>query len=133
MGTASKETALKAVAEEIRRCGKCKAGKEGLAVPGEGSADAKIMFVGEAPGLQESLTGRPFIGRSGKLLTRLLTEIGIARQDVFITSACKYFPGRRAPTPAEIALEKPFLMRQIKIIDPTVIVLLGNTAIKALL
>lgn len=129
----NKRAALQKIANNIKNCKKCKAGKTGLAVPGEGSPDAKLMFVGEAPGLQESLTGRPFIGRSGKLLTRLLTEIGIDRKDVFITSACKYFPGRRAPTPAEIAQEKPFLDRQIKIIDPKLIVLLGNTAIKALL
>lgn len=134
MTPAQKSNLLAKVAAEIKACKNCQEGLEpGLAVPGEGNSDAAVVFVGEAPGSEEAKTGRPFIGRSGKLLTRLLAGIGIDRRDVFITSVCKYFPGRRAPTSAEIDQEKPFLLKQLQIIDPQIVVLLGNTAIKGLL
>jgi uracil-DNA glycosylase len=124
---------LKEIEKEIEKCRVCKKGMSGKAVPGEGNPEAKIIFIGEAPGRQEALTGRPFIGRSGNLLTKLLAKIKIDRKDVFITSPVKYYPGQRAPTPIEIAHGKVHLLKQIKIITPKYIVLLGNTAMKALL
>jgi len=128
-----KEKALKRIAEEIKRCKECKKGKYGLAVPGEGNPNAKIVFVGEAPGYTESKTGRPFIGRAGKFLTKLLNSVGIKRENVFITSPVKYYPGRRAPTKKEIMHGMLHTRKQIEIIDPRVIVLLGKVAIFAFL
>lgn len=124
---------LNRIARLISRCPKCKEGKSGLPVPGEGDPRAKLMFIGEAPGRKEADTGRPFVGRSGMLLTRYLTEVGIDRSKVFITSPVKYYPGPRAPTPSEIAHGKTHLLAQIKAIKPELIVLLGATAMKTLL
>ncbi|HKZ45187.1 MAG TPA: uracil-DNA glycosylase [archaeon] len=124
---------LKKVAGEISRCRECKKNKSGLPVPGEGNPDAKVMFVGEAPGIEESKTGRPFVGRAGKFLTKMLDSIGINRKEVYITSPVKYFPGRRAPTDEEIAHGRIHLIKQIKIIRPKMIVPLGNVALKALI
>lgn len=128
-----KRNTLTEISKEIEKCRECRKGKSGKAVVGEGSPNAKIMFIGEAPGRKEAETGRPFIGRSGQLLTKLLQTIGIDRKDVFITSPVKYYPGKRAPTAKEIEHGKKHLGKQIKIIGPELIVLLGNTAIKALL
>lgn len=91
------------------------------------------MFIGEAPGREESLSGRPFIGRSGRFLTELLSSIGISRKDVYITSPVKYFPGYRAPTNMEITHGGVHLQKQIEIIDPKLIVLLGNVAARGVL
>lgn len=124
---------LKKIAEEIGKCSKCKEGKFGLPVPGEGSVAAKIMFIGEAPGRKEAETGRPFVGRSGKLLTELLALIGIDRKNVFITSPVKYYPGKRTPKISEIKHGKIHLFAQIKAIKPKLIVLLGRVAHKALI
>lgn len=128
-----KTRALDAITTKIEMCKQCKEDTSGLPVPGEGNPEATLMFVGEAPGYQESITGKPFIGRAGKLLTRLLTEISIDRKDVYITSPVKYFPGRRTPKPAEIAHGKTHLIEQIAVIEPKLIVLLGNSAIRAVL
>lgn len=98
-----------------------------LPVPGEGNPSAKIMFVGEAPGLNEAKTGRPFCGASGKFLDILLGSIGLKREGVFITSIVKDRPpDNRDPKPAEIAVYAPFLDKQIEIIQPKVIVTLGR-------
>lgn len=129
----SKEKALNKIATEIAFCHKCQQGMSGLPVPGEGSVNAKLMFIGEAPGIEESKTGRPFIGRSGKLLTQMLLEIDLKRDQVFITSPVKYFPGRRAPTSQEIVHGHTHLLAQIAVIQPKIIVLMGTTAVKALL
>jgi DNA polymerase len=102
-------------------------------VPGEGSPDAKLMILGEAPGQNENKTGRPFIGRAGKLLEKVLGEVGMRREDVFITSIVKHYPGMRAPNPAEIALSLPLTRKQIEVIQPKIILLLGNVALKAML
>lgn len=103
-------------------------------VIGEGSHDAKIMFIGEAPGRTEAETGRPFAGAAGKILDELLASIGIARADVYITNVVKDRPPmNRDPLPEEITLYAPFLDRQIKIIQPKVIVLLGRHSMKAIL
>jgi DNA polymerase len=98
-----------------------------LPVIGEGSHDAKIMFVGEAPGANEAKTGRPFVGAAGKVLEKLLQSVGIERKDVYITNIVKDRPpGNRDPFPDEIALYAPFLDRQIKAIKPKVIATLGR-------
>ena len=96
-------------------------------VIGEGSHDAKIMFIGEAPGANEAKTGRPFVGRAGQLLNKLLEGVGIKREDVYITNIVKDRPPEnRDPFPDEIALYAPFLDRQIKALKPKVIATLGR-------
>ena len=96
-------------------------------VIGEGSHDAKIMFVGEAPGRNEAKTGRPFCGTAGKVLDELLEHVGIKRSDVYITNIVKDRPQEnRDPTPEEIEIYGPFLDRQIEILQPKVICALGR-------
>jgi DNA polymerase len=100
-------------------------------VVGEGSHDAHIVFIGEAPGETEAKTARPFCGRSGKILDELLASIGLDRQSVYITNLVKDRPqNNRDPEPEEIALYAPFLDRQIDIIQPKVIGLLGRHSMK---
>ncbi|MFA6404382.1 MAG: uracil-DNA glycosylase [Candidatus Paceibacterota bacterium] len=96
-------------------------------VVGEGSHDATIMFVGEAPGLHEAKSGKPFCGASGKFLTELIESIGLTRDKVYITNIVKDRPPEnRDPTPEEIAIYSPFLDRQVQIIKPKVIATLGR-------
>lgn len=96
-------------------------------VPGEGSPDASIVFVGEAPGKQEDLTGKPFVGASGKVLEELLEGIGLKRKDVFITSVLKYRPPKnRDPFAPEKIASMPFLLRQLRVIKPKLVVTLGR-------
>ena len=101
---------------------------------GYGNPDAKLMIIGEAPGKDEDLQGKPFVGRSGKLLTQALKECGIERDQIFITNTVKCRPpNNRAPKPDEIAFyKKTFLEHEITIIKPTVILTLGATALKTL-
>lgn len=100
-------------------------------VVGEGSLSAHIMFVGEAPGETEAKTARPFCGRSGKMLDTLLASIGLGRESVYITNLVKDRPeDNRDPKPEEIALYAPYLDRQIDIIQPRVIGLLGRHSMK---
>ncbi len=129
----NKEKELNKVAKEIESCKICKVGKIGKAVPGEGNADAKIVFLGEAPGKKEAESGKPFIGRAGKLLRSMLKELHIKDEDVFITSPVKYLPTYVTPTDADIEHGKKHLFKQLKIIEPEIIVLMGNTAVKAVL
>jgi uracil-DNA glycosylase family 4 len=127
-------TELEKLHAKIRQCKKCRLSKNGKTVPGEGSDNAKIMFIGEAPGRVESETGRPFVGRAGQLLTELIESIDLKRPDVFITSPVKHRPpNNRRPKGDEIEACIPYLWEQIKIIKPKVIVLLGNTAIRTIL
>lgn len=103
-------------------------------VIGEGSHYAKIMFIGEAPGRTEAQTGRPFAGAAGKVLDELLASIGIPRTDVYITNVVKDRPPmNRDPLPEEISLYAPFLDRQLEIIQPKTIVLLGRHSMRAIL
>lgn len=96
-------------------------------VPGEGNPSAAVVFVGEAPGKQEDLTGRPFVGASGKVLSQLLMNIGLQREDVFITSIVKHRPPKnRDPSPAEKAAYWPYLLRQLRVIQPKIVVPLGR-------
>ncbi len=100
---------------------------------GAGSADADLLFVGEAPGRSEDEQGVPFVGAAGKLLTELLGEVGIAREDVFIANVLKCRPpDNRNPLPEEIERCSPWLWRQIELIEPTLVVTLGNFATKLL-
>jgi len=125
---------LEKLHSKIRVCKKCDLYRNGNAVPGEGAADAKIIFIGEAPGRTEAETGRPFVGRAGRLLTELIESIGLKRKGVFITSPVKHRPpGNRKPKQNEIDVCMPYLTKQIEIINPRVIVLLGSTAMYALL
>ena len=100
---------------------------------GMGNADADLMFVGEAPGRDEDLQGKPFVGRAGRLLDQLLEEIGIPRSEVFIANVlmCRP-PGNRDPLPEEIEECKPHLMRKIELIEPKMICTLGNFATKTI-
>jgi len=113
---------------EITNCRKCAISySRKNPVPGEGSLNAEIMFIGEAPGGREDELGRPFVGAAGNLLTKLLNEIGLERSDVFIGNVLKCRPpGNRDPTEEEIDNCLPFLIRQIKLIQPRVIVTLGR-------
>jgi DNA polymerase len=96
-------------------------------VIGEGSHDAKVIFIGEAPGKNEAKTGKPFCGASGKVLDQLLSHINVSRQDVYITNVVKDRPtNNRDPKPEEIKIYAPFLDRQIEIIKPKVIATLGR-------
>jgi uracil-DNA glycosylase len=100
---------------------------------GNGSADADLMFVGEAPGHHEDLQGLPFVGRAGQLLDQLLGDIGLSRNDVFVANVLKCRPpGNRDPQQDEIDTCKPYLNRQIELIEPSVICTLGNFATKLL-
>jgi uracil-DNA glycosylase len=128
-----KQKKLNAIAEEIAHCKICKTGKSGLPVPGEGAPDANIVFLGEAPGKSEAQTGRPFIGRSGKYLRSLIKDAGIDESEFFITSPVKYLPDRGTPDPDDIKHGKTHLDKQLKVIDPLLIVLLGNVAARATL
>jgi len=128
-----KGKALQKIAREIGRCSLCKKGGAGKAVPGEGNADARIVFIGEAPGKEEAKTGRPFVGRSGKFLRSLMAEIGLDAQELFITSPVHYLPLRGTPSKESILHGREHLFKQLSVIDPRFIVLLGNTACSAML
>jgi len=129
----NKETELHRIAEQIARCRLCRKGCTGKAVPGEGNADARVMFIGEAPGREEAKTGRPFVGRSGKLLRQTIREIGLSEDEVFITSPVHCLPDRGTPSRAMVLHGREHLLEQIGVIQPDIIVLLGNTACTALL
>lgn len=108
------------------------AGLEALSdnlVFGEGNPDAQLMLIGEAPGEDEDLSGRPFVGRAGQLLDKILASVGLARETLYITNIVKYRPpGNRNPTPQEIAASEPLLLEQIKLVRPQIIATLGNIA-----
>ena len=101
---------------------------------GEGNPDADVMFIGEAPGAEEDRTGRPFVGRAGQKLDDMITAMGIRREDVYIANILKSRPpDNRTPLAGEVAGCSPFLIEQIRIIEPSVIVTLGNPATKFIL
>lgn len=122
------ERSLQKIAREIQRCRICKQGKRGKAVPGEGSARSRVMFVGEAPGKEEAELGRPFVGRSGKFLRGQIAAIGLGPRDAFITSPVKYLPKRGTPTVRDIRHGATHLRDQIDIIKPKIVLLLGRVA-----
>jgi len=127
---------LDRISSEVRICTKCDLYKERkMAVPGEGPADARVMFIGEGPGAQEDLTGRPFVGSAGKLLTELLGSIGLDKSSVFITNIVKCRPpNNRPPRKTEIeTCVSLYLQPQIRVINPKIVVPLGTPAIKTLM
>lgn len=131
---AERRDALVELYREVVKCARCPlAETRTKAVFGAGNADADLMFVGEAPGAEEDRQGLPFVGRAGQLLSELLGGIGLTREDVFICNVLKSRPpGNRDPLPAEIEACQPYLWRQIELIQPRVIVTLGNFATKLL-
>lgn len=125
---------LKEVWREASTCTKCPLSETRQTVVfGAGNADAELMFVGEAPGANEDRGGLPFIGQAGRLLDRLLQEVGLERSDVFIANVLKCRPpGNRDPRPAEIETCRDYLHRQVELIEPKVICTLGNFSTKLL-
>lgn len=126
---------LAAVAAEIGPCRKCQLGSiRKNPVPGEGHPRARIMFVGEAPGADEDAQGRPFVGRAGQLLDKIIAACGLRRDEVFIGNILKCRPPEnRDPRPEEIISCLPYLQRQIEAINPDILVALGGHAAKTLL
>ncbi len=128
-------TSLGALEPVIDACRKCQLGSSRLhSVPGEGNPKARLVLVGEAPGATEDETGRPFVGRAGKLLEDILAAIGLKREDVFICNVLKCRPpGNRTPEPLEVTACSPYLHRQLELIGPRVILAMGLPAAHALL
>src|SRR3990167_10184281 len=136
MTQTSKVKELAAIAAKIEKddpTPELKAGATHL-VPGEGNADADIMFIGEAPGKREDELGRPFVGAAGKFLDEMLASIDMQRSDVFITNIVKYRPpSNRDPYPEEIKVFIPYLLEQISTIKPKLVVFLGRHAMSVFL
>jgi len=130
MTSSEKRAALDELAKQIINCKNCGLCETAInAVPGEGNADSEIVFIGEAPGATEDQTGRPFVGRAGKLLEFMLGQIGYKREDIWIGNIIKHRPpDNRDPMPEEIKACQPFLTRQLEIINPKIIVTLGRFA-----
>ncbi len=128
MTDVERRVALEAIATEVRDCTKCRLHETRTkAVPGEGDPSTEVVFIGEGPGFNEDQQGRPFVGRAGGLLERLLASIGWRREQVFITNIVKCRPpGNRDPEPDEVAACAPYLHRQLAALDPAVIVTLGR-------
>ncbi len=126
---------LEKIAEEVRKCRKCDLGSlRTNAVPGEGNPHAHIVFVGEGPGADEDAQGRPFVGRAGQLLDKIIAAMGLKRSDVFICNVLKCRPpDNRDPRPDEIISCLPYLQNQIELINPEIIVALGAHAARSLL
>lgn len=119
--------------EEILHCRKCELAKtRNHVIFGEGNTDADILFIGEAPGRDEDILGRPFVGKSGQLLDKILEACGFTRNEhVFISNIVKCRPPQnRVPTPYEANICMPWLLKQIELINPKILVLLGATALK---
>lgn len=126
---------LDEVAREVSTCTRCfLAQGRKKTVPGEGNPAAQLMFVGEGPGQTEDETGRPFVGKAGELLTRMIEAIDLRREDVFILNTVKCRPPQnRKPLPEELTACAPYLERQIELVAPKVLVALGATAAEAML
>jgi DNA polymerase len=138
----NKADLLAAIRERVRACTKCAhlACSRTQTVFGVGNPNADLMFIGEAPGVDEDQQGEPFVGRAGQLLTRILKAMNFARQDVYIANILKCRPdmpagsfGNRPPTPTEMQTCRPYLVEQIDIIQPSVLVALGAVAVEGLL
>ena len=119
--------------KQIQKCRKCRLWKDAKnAVPGEGPSNAKVMLVGQNPGAEEDKTGRPFVGRAGKFLSKVLAENGFNREELFVTNLVKHTsPKNRKPLPDEIEACAPYLEEQIKAIKPKLVVLMGAVAWQA--
>ncbi len=123
------------IINEVKECRQCRLWEHAKnPVPGEGDLDASLMLIGEAPGRSEDMKGRPFVGRAGELLDRLLLSIGLVRKDIYIANIVKHRPpDNRQPKPDEIEACTPFLERQIQIIKPRVIATMGNHSTRYIL
>jgi len=130
-----KKQRLTLVAQQVAQCTRCSLHQTRTkAVPGEGNSDARIVFVGESPGQSEDEQGRPFVGRAGQLLTKIIEAMGLKRDEVFISNILKSRPpGNRDPQSAEIVACIGYLQEQLEIIEPEVIVALGAHAARTLL
>lgn len=119
--------------EQIHKCRKCRLWKDAKnAVPGEGPPNAQVMLVGQNPGAEEDKTGRPFVGRAGKFLNKVLTKNGFNREELFITNLVKHTSSKnRKPLPDEIEACAPYLEEQTKTIKPKLVVLMGTVAWQA--
>jgi DNA polymerase len=126
---------LEAIRSEMGECTRCRLHEERQSVVfGEGNPQARLVFVGEAPGREEDLQGRPFVGRAGELLTRIIEAIDLTREEVYIANIVKCRPpGNRNPQPDEIRTCLPFLRRQLETIRPRIICALGTFAAQTLL
>jgi uracil-DNA glycosylase len=124
---------LEQLNKQIKNCRKCRLWQGAKnAVPGEGPLDAKVMLVGQNPGAEEDKTGRPFVGRAGKFLNKVLAKNGFNREDLFITNIVKHTsPKNRKPLPDEIAACAPYLLAQVKTVKPKLIVLMGTVSWQA--
>jgi uracil-DNA glycosylase len=131
----SRDEALRVVRADLGECTRCKLHKGRIQlVFGTGNAAARLMFVGEGPGAEEDEQGVPFVGRAGQLLTQIIKAMGLEREDVYIANVVKCRPpGNRNPEPDEIEQCEPFLMRQMDVIKPAVVVALGKFAAQTLL
>jgi uracil-DNA glycosylase len=127
-----RRAALEAIAEEVRGCQRCRLSSgRTRAVPGEGNPETEVAFVGEGPGHNEDLQGRPFVGAAGGFLEELLGLVGWRREDVFITNVVKCRPpGNRDPEADEIEACRPFLRRQLEALDPALVVTLGRFSLQ---
>ena len=125
--------ALEDINRRIKDCRKCRLWQDAKqAVPGEGPATAKMMLVGQNPGAEEDKKGKPFIGRAGKFLNKILAKNGIRREEAFVTNIVKHLsPENRKPLPDEIAACAPYLEAQIKTIKPKIVMLMGKVAWQA--
>jgi DNA polymerase len=135
-GGASRQDALKRVADEVAQCTLCKelADSRTQTVPGQGDPNARLVFVGEGPGEEEDRQGLAFVGRAGQLLTKMIESINLTRDQVFIANILKCRPpANRTPTPDEIANCLPYLMRQLEILRPKILCALGGVAAQTLL
>jgi len=131
-GKRSELEALRPTVETCRRCSLCETRTN--VVFGVGQSGARLMFVGEAPGRDEDAQGEPFVGRAGKLLTKMIIAMGLSREEVFIGNILKCRPpDNRTPTLEEMAVCLPYIVRQIEIIQPEIVCALGATALKGLL
>ncbi len=130
-----KEQIIKEIEEQVAKCKKCRLWEQrDKYVVGEGSLDAKIMFVGEGPGRDENKMGRPFVGRAGQLLDKILQSVELSREETYITNIVKCWPPQnRNPKQDEIKACFGYLTSQISLINPKIIVTLGNFATKLLL
>ena len=128
MTDGERRQALEAIAAEVQSCTDCRLHQGRMrAVPGEGDPETEVVFVGEGPGFNEDRLGRPFVGRAGDLLVKLLATIGWRREEVFITNVVKCRPpDNRDPQPDEIAACSKYLRRQLEVLDPAVVVTLGR-------
>lgn len=145
VSTEDKQQQLDALAEQIKTCTRCALGATRIkAVPGEGNINTKLMFVGEGPGYEEDRQGRPFVGKAGILLDKIIAAMGFSREEVFIANMVKCHPmvdpsdpekrsNDRAPIPDEIAVCRKYVEQQIAIIQPDYIVALGGVAAKSLI